>query len=65
MTLTLFLKALKSKNVLVSILDKDEKEICKIYSDGVDALSDELEAMVVTRWEITSSTAIEVSVDEA
>lgn len=65
MTLTLFLKALKSKNVLVTVLDSDEKEICKIYADGSDALADDLEAREVKRWEINSSTAISIQVADA
>ena len=65
MTLTLFLKALKSKDVLVTVLDSNEKEVCKIYADGSDALADDLEAREVTRWEIHSSTAITIQIADA
>lgn len=59
MTLTKFLKALKTTGVLVTVKDS-EKEICKIYSDGADALADDLEAREVSRWTIESSSGITV-----
>lgn len=65
MTLTKFLKALKTKEVLVTVLDKEDNEICKIYADGSDALADDIEAREVDKWVINSSSSITVTIKDA
>ena len=62
MTVADFIGSLKTKNVLVTIQDTGENDICKIYAEGVDALDDNLEAREVSRWNITSVTGITVIV---
>lgn len=65
MTLKQFLESLKTKNVLVTVSDKNDNEICKIYAEGVDSLDDTVEARTVARWQITGATALTVVLDDA
>lgn len=60
MTLKDFLDSLKTKGVLVTVIDSTDTEICKLYAEGIDALDDAIEAKTVTKWSITGSTALSV-----
>lgn len=64
MTLKQFLEALKTKNVLVTVSDKNGDELCKIYAEGFDSLDDTLEGRIVSRWQITGATALAVVVND-
>ena len=64
MTLKQFLETLKTKNVLVTVSDKNDNEICKIYAEGVDSLDDAVEARTVSRWQIAGATALTVVIDD-
>ncbi len=65
MTLKQFLESLKSNAVLVTVSDRSGNEVCKLYASGVDALDDAIEARTVNRWEIASSQAISVVLNDA
>ena len=64
MTLKKLLETLKTKNVLVTVFDDSENEICKIYADGIDALDDTLEKREVSKWYIKGAAVLEVIVGE-
>ena len=65
MTLTNFLAALKTKDVLVTVTNKDDEEICKIYSSGYDALDSLLEVRTIYRWEIKGAAAITIVLNDS
>lgn len=65
MTLQQLISTLKTKNVLCTILDAEQNEICRIYNDGADALDDAIEAREVSKWIITGAAAISITVKDA
>lgn len=65
MTLLQFISALKTDNVLLTLVDSDANEICRIYNKGADALDDALEAREVSKWIITGANAVTVTVKDA
>lgn len=64
MTVSELITTLKTGNVLVSIINSDEKEIVKLYSSGIESLDDELEAREISKWWIISNTALKVMVKD-
>lgn len=64
MTLTQFLSTLKTKDVLVTVIDKDETDICKIYASGYAALESAIESRIIYKWDMTSAKAITVILDD-
>lgn len=64
MNLTQFLSTLKTKDVLVTVIDKDETDICKIYASGYAALEPAIESRTIYKWDMTSAKAITVILDD-
>lgn len=65
MTLKEFLSALKTKNVSVTIYDRNDDVICKIDASGYAALDDTLENQrPIYKWTIIGASALSVIVDD-
>lgn len=65
MTLKDFLSTLKTKNVNVTIYDRNDDVICKIDASGYAALDDTLENQrPIHRWTINGASALTVVVDD-
>lgn len=64
MTLKQFLETLKTDDVLVTVSDRSNNQICKLYSTGVDALDDTIEARTVEKWTIDRAQAISVVLND-
>jgi len=58
-----FLKALKTKDVKILILNNDEEEIIKFYSDGYSGVESDVREQEVLKWFITGVSSIKVYVD--
>ena len=65
MKLSDFLSTLRTKNVTVTINDLQDNLVCKIDAASVAALSDDLEARTINRWEIAGASAIKLVINEA
>lgn len=60
-----FLSALKTKNVNVTVYDRNEDVICKIDASGYAALDDTLENdRPIVKWNINGASALTVVVDD-
>ena len=64
MTLKDFLESLKTDGVLVTVSDRSNNQICKLYSTGVGALDDTIEARTVEKWTIDKAQAISVVLND-
>lgn len=58
-----FLKTLKTKDIKIIIVDADEVEHIKFYSEGFDGVENDLLDLDVKKWFIIFPTAIQVYVD--
>lgn len=58
-----FLKALKTKDVKILILNNDEEEIIKFYSDGYSGVESDVREQEVLKWFVTGVSSIKVYVD--
>lgn len=65
MKLSDFLSALRTNNVTVTVNDLQDKLVCKIDAASYSALSDDLEARTINRWQIVGATALLVVLNEA
>ena len=65
MKLSDFLSALRTNNVTVTVNDLQDKLVCKIDAASYSALSDDLEARTINRWQIVGATALLVILNEA
>lgn len=63
MTLETFISALKTKEIKISLMDLNEDEIIKFYSDGYAGVESDLLARTVNKWYISSATTITVYLD--
>lgn len=65
MTIKDFLSTLKTKNVNVTIYDRNDDVICKIDASGYAALDDTLENQrEIHRWTMNGASALTVVVDD-
>ena len=65
MTIKDFLSTLKTKNVNVTIYDRNDDVICKIDASGYAALDDTLENQrPIHRWTMNGASALTVVVDD-
>ena len=60
-----FISALKSKEVKVTLLDNDDNEIIKFYSEGFSGVEDSVLNRSVKKWSIESQTSIKVVLEES
>lgn len=58
-----FLKTLKTKDIKIIIIDADEVEHIKFYSEGFEGVENDLLDLNVKKWFIIFPTAIQVYVD--
>ena len=58
-----FLKTLKTKDVKIVIVDADEVEHIKFYSEGFEGVESDILELEVKKWFVTSPTAIKVYID--
>lgn len=58
-----FLKTLKTKDIKIIIIDADEVEHIKFYSEGFEGVESDLLDLNVKKWFIIFPTAIQVYVD--
>ena len=66
MTLLQLIEALKTQNVNVSVLDAEtDDEIICFKSQGIAGVESEVSARTVRRWELTSASAIKVTLETA
>jgi hypothetical protein len=65
MTLYDLLSSLKNDNVKADISGTDGTHICKIFTQGVDALADEHKTCSVISWEIIDRVTINVIIDNS
>lgn len=59
-----FLSTLRTNNVTVTVHDLEDKLVCKIDAASVSALSDDLEARTINRWQMAGATAINVVLND-
>ena len=60
-----FLSALKTKNVNVTVYDRNEDIICKIDASGYAALDDTLENdRPIVKWNINGASSLSITVDD-
>ena len=64
MTLLDFIKALKTKNVKVTVSD-DSDDIITFYSEGINGVESDVSSRNVKKWEITGAAAISVILEAA
>ncbi len=64
MDLQTLMTTLKTKEIKVTIMDADENEIIKFYSDGYAGVESDLLAKTVSKWYIASATAITVYIED-
>ena len=64
MTLLDFIKALKTKNVKVTVSD-DSDDIITFYSEGINGVESDVSSRNVKKWEITGAAAINVILEAA
>lgn len=65
MKLNDFLKALKTKDIKVILVDSDENELIRFYSDGYEGVESDILDADVKKWFINSTTAIKIYIDYA
>lgn len=65
MTLYELLSILQNDDVKADVKDTDGNAICKIFTKGVDALSDDYKSSNVISWEIKDRVTINVVIDVA
>lgn len=64
MTLLDFISALKTKEIKVTLLNEDDNELIKFYSDGYTGVESDILAKTVRKWDITSQSAITVALKD-
>lgn len=66
MTLLDFIKALKNKDINVTVIDgENDDTIITFLSQGIDGVEGDVSARPVKNWKMTGSTAIEVTLGVA
>jgi len=66
MTLLQLIEALKTNGVKVSVIDADtDNELITFFSQGIAGVEGDISARTVRRWEITSVSAIKVTLEAA
>ncbi len=65
MTLYELLSMLKNDDVKADITDTDGNHVCKIFTQGADALDKEYKSSNVISWEIKDRVTINVVIDMA
>ena len=65
MLLSDFMSALKTTGVKVTLFDTEGKELIKFFSEGYSSVESEILARTVKRWELTSTSSISVTLEEA
>lgn len=65
MSLRVFMQALKTPNVKVTLNDSDGTELIKFFSDGYTGVEDTLLDRTVKKFEITNATAIVIILNDS
>ena len=65
MLLSAFLSALKTQNVKITLLDKEDNEIIKFYSEGYSGVESDILARTVKKFEITSNSSLTITLEDA
>lgn len=60
-----FLKALKTKDIKITITDNEENEIIRFYSDGYDGVESDIREKEVTKWFLVSASSIRIYIDSS
>lgn len=62
MTLRQFVEALITKDVKITIMENGE-EIIKFYSEGYGGVESDILSRVVSKWEISSASAVTIHLE--
>ena len=65
MTLYELLSKLKNTDVKADVVGTDGTPVCKIFTQGVDALAVEHKISLVTEWEMKDRVTINVTIESA
>ena len=65
MTLESFMSALKTKGVKVTLLDVEENELIKFYSDGYTGVESDILARTIKKFDIPSAGNITIILNDA
>ena len=65
MTLLDFIAPLKTKDIKVTLTDSDDNELIRFYSDGYASVESDVLARPISKWNITSNSAVTIVLKDA